>query len=91
MIVLDYISFVILAVLLGSMLVYVLIGGRVVEKYGWYSAKHAALGGSTAIYTRPDGSEVEVSFVTLDANSSGTKWDDIQCVGPVVKFICDGK
>ncbi len=61
------------------------------KKYGWYSQESADSGCSTSIYARPDGSEVEICFLTNSpTDPSGSKWPDQQCVGEIKRYIRDG-
>ena len=56
--------------------------------YAWYSKKSAAKDG-TATWTRPDGSDVEVSFVADGPDElsvdPGIPADDLVFIGEVVK------
>ena len=56
------------------------------KKYGWYSAKGAALAGSH-LYEKPDGSTVEVFEINESPNIPSSNWPDIECVGEVTNWI----
>lgn len=52
------------------------------ERMGWWSDQAMRAGVPTHIYSRPDGSEVEVISVGTEL-----AWTDKVCVGPVVKWL----
>ena len=55
--------------------------------YGFYSPKAAKEFG-TATYEKMGGGEVEVTLVHNDPDAPKSyKWDDVQCVGEVSKFL----
>jgi hypothetical protein len=54
--------------------------------YGWVSWQHQRHC-QTVIYRHIDGSEVEISFVTLSPTHHGTGWTDCKCIGEVTDFI----
>ena len=61
------------------------------QKYGFYSATHAAKFGSS-IYITATGEQVQVTYVTdlyssLEEISSTYKWPDTEFVGPVEKCV----
>ena len=53
--------------------------------YGWFSPECARLYGGS-IYTRPDGSTVQVTDVHRTPDRDGNKWPDLEPVGEVVKW-----
>lgn len=56
------------------------------KNYGWVSAqsnRHTR----PVVYRHIDGSEVEVSFVTLSPIHHGTGWTDCKCIGEVTDYI----
>lgn len=57
--------------------------------YGWVS-KRAFQFHRGSIYSRPDGSEVLVSFVNRDPINHDTGWKDCKCIGEVVDWIRKG-
>jgi hypothetical protein len=56
-------------------------------RYGFYSAKYAAQYRSI-IYLRPNGEEVEVTMVNSNPEYKN-KWDDMICVGEVLRLKDD--
>jgi hypothetical protein len=54
--------------------------------YGFYSKMGERSGGS-AVYLRPDGSEVVVSCVTDDQDGAIYAWPDRKSVGEVTKYV----
>lgn len=59
------------------------------KHYGWVSRQHMRHC-RTVVYRHIDGSEVEVSFVTLSPTHHGTGWTDCKCIGEVTDFIRPG-
>jgi hypothetical protein len=61
------------------------------KRYGFVSHKSIAAGCGSSIYATPDGREVEVTCVDRDPNGwEGYKWDDVQPVGEVTRWLRDG-
>jgi hypothetical protein len=58
--------------------------------YGAYSVEAARRCG-THIYLRPDGTEVEITFVSLINHNSTYLWEDVVWVGEIVKFVRPGR
>lgn len=58
----------------------------------WYSAKQASVAG-TVFYEKSDGTEVEASVINTDGIEGPNKpaYDDVQDLGPVVKWKRRGK
>jgi len=54
--------------------------------YGWVS-NQSNRHSSTVVYRRPNGSEVEVSFVSYNPTHHGTCWTDCLCIGEVTEFV----
>lgn len=59
------------------------------KMYGWFS-KQSMNYNRGSIYSRPDGSEVLVSFVNDDPNDHRTGWKDCKFIGEVVDWIRKG-
>lgn len=59
---------------------------------GVFSKAGAGIGG-TAVWTKEDGSEVEVvSVCDLDTNwRAFCRWDDARDIGPVISFVRRGR
>ena len=63
------------------------------ERFGWFSSKQAEVSG-TFIYEDMDGNEVEVTEVTEWTRcepNPGPIWDDYVCLGPVGRYVKDGR
>ncbi len=60
-------------------------------KYGFYSDRAVAAGIGTCFWSKPDGSEVEVTVVDDDPEATATKWADKRSIGEVVKYIRPGR
>lgn len=57
------------------------------KKYGLYSPSMANQTGVIFVYKRPDGSEVEVSGISLDPECSSYHWKDKVLLGEVTDFV----
>lgn len=60
-------------------------------KYGYYSATAVAQGSSTVWWSTPEGGEVEICTITLDASGDSFKWSDKEFRGEVVAFTRYGQ
>lgn len=58
-----------------------------VKKYGFYSGRSHDAGHGTHWYAKPDGSEVEVSCISLDPEGAEYRWDDKKAVGEVTQWL----
>ena len=65
-----------------------MVGNRT-ENLGYFSQKSCDAGNGSAFYLTPDGNEVEVTEVTSSVPLS--KWDDLVCVGMVVRYSRAGR
>lgn len=59
------------------------------KKYAIYSKEQERIGGSF-VYLKPDGSEVIVTCVDDNPNFDYVKFDDIEYIGEVTKFVKGG-
>lgn len=53
---------------------------------GWYSKKADAEIGH-AVYTNLAGEKIKITCVTEGKKDSGTLWDDVECVGSIIRFV----
>lgn len=53
--------------------------------HAWFSEKQSKLAGS-AVYARPDDSEVECTEVS-QSKSPSSRWDDMECRGEVTRYV----
>lgn len=59
-------------------------------KWGWYSVTADRLRIAHAVYATPDGAgELRCTLVTDSSESSGSRWQDIICLGPLGVFLRD--
>lgn len=57
-------------------------------KHGWYSQKYLDESTHKLLrYATPNGGEVLVCFVGTLSNRHTIKWDDLQDLGPVTKYL----
>lgn len=61
------------------------------KRYGFYSAAAVKSGSSTSFWAKPDGSDVEVSYVSEDPKGDNYSWDDKESLGEVTKCVRAGK
>lgn len=59
------------------------------KKYGFWSTAAANAGGS-AIYARPDGTEVEITALYDNPEGKTYMWEDKRCIGEITHYLRQG-
>jgi hypothetical protein len=60
------------------------------KKYGFWSEEFVRRGHRTAIWSQPDGSEVEICFIS-DSETPPKTWPDLTLVGEVTDWRRQGQ